>query len=282
MNMKTYNPQWVKQFYDDYGEREWNRHELTPTGEVSFHIHRHYLKQTIKPGDRVLEIGPGPGRFTQVLAEIGARVVIVDISSVQLELNRQYARKFSFEHSVIDWLEHDMCDMRTFVDGTFDAVVCYGGPLSYVLDNRQSAMKELLRVLKPGGIALVSVMSLWGSIHNRLDGVLRVSPEENAAIIRTGDLCPQNYRNCVHHCHMFRSQELRELLVRSGTEILAMSASSSLSTTWDNDLDKIRKDPAKWQEILDLELEAGRQPGCLDMGANLIAAVRKKFGDLRP
>ena len=50
---------------------EWERLIETPRDLVSLHIHTHYLKQHIKRGDNVLEIGPGPGRFTIELAKIG-------------------------------------------------------------------------------------------------------------------------------------------------------------------------------------------------------------------
>jgi ubiquinone/menaquinone biosynthesis C-methylase UbiE len=111
-----------------------------------------WIQRYIKPGDRVLEIGPG--KFTQKLAQIGAKIVVVDISSSQLELSRQCARKLGFENSVIDWLQHDITNMNTFLDGTFDAIICHGDPLRNVPD-RTAVTQELNRVLKTDGIALL-------------------------------------------------------------------------------------------------------------------------------
>ena len=45
----------------------------------------------------------------------------------------------------------------------FDAVVCYGGPLSYVMERSDDAFAELLRVTRPDGYVLASVMSLAGA-----------------------------------------------------------------------------------------------------------------------
>ena len=95
-----YDPAYIAQFYDDYGEQEWERLEATPADRVSFHIHRWYLEHYIRPGDRVLEIGAGPGRFTIELARLGARITVGDISPRQLDLNRIKVREAGVEDAL--------------------------------------------------------------------------------------------------------------------------------------------------------------------------------------
>ena len=270
-----YDAKWVERFYDDYGEKEWDRLVKDPTNEVRLHVHRHYLAKYVRPGARVLEVGPGPGRFTQILAELGAKLLVADISAGQLELNRQKAAELGFEHAVERRTQLDLCDMGVLADEAFDAVVCYGGPLSYVFERRGAAVGEVLRVLKPGASALFGVMSLWGAVHEFLDGVLKVGPEPNARIIASGDLCPRTYPDCTHHCHLFRSGELREFLEGCGAEVLEMSASNCLSAARSDRLDEARQDLCQWSQLLEMEIEACRETGCLDMGTHIIAAVRK-------
>ena len=269
-----YDSQWVERFYDEYGEKEWDRLVADPVNEVKLHVHRHYLEKYVCAGHRVLEIGAGPGRFTQVLAEIGATVVVADVSSGQLELNRKYATELGFDHAVEQRLQLDMCDMGVLDDARFDAVVCYGGPLSYVFEQRHCAVSEVLRVLKPAGTALLSVMSLWGGIHEYLVGVLGLSPEINKSIVRSGDLCPENFPDALHHCHMFRAGELREFLEGCGVAVVEMSASNCLSAARGEGLKEARQDPVQWGQLLEMELEACREPGCLDMGTHTIAVIR--------
>ena len=102
------------------------------------------------------------------------------------------------------------------------------------------------------------------------------TPEENAQVICTGDLCPANLTKSKHHLHMFRAKELRQLLEDGGLKVLLMTASDCLCGPSDSHLEEARQDPARWQELLMMELEACREPGCLDMGTHLIAVAKRE------
>ena len=143
--MPTYSRAQVAGFFDELGLGEWERLVKTPIAEVKFYIHAHYLRAHVPERGRVLEIGAGPGRFTQLLAELGCRVVVGDISSVQLALNRQKANELGFAAAVENWLLLDICDMSVLPDESFDAVVAYGGPLSDVFERREAALDECVR-----------------------------------------------------------------------------------------------------------------------------------------
>lgn len=272
-----YNGQHIANYYDQYGEKEWQRLVADPVNEVKLHIHTHYLKEYVPPESRVLEVGAGPGRFTQILAQIGAQVVVSDISAVQLELNKKYAQEEGFAEAVLAWETADICDLSQFASSSFDRVVAYGGPFSYALDQRDTALRECLRVLRPGGILLLSVMSLWGTLHSFLPSVLNdVSGEANRKVVASGDLVTETYDNNQHFMHMFRASELQGWLNQAGTQLLAISASSSLSSTWAEQLTEIRQDQGQWDLLLELELEACSQPGALDMSTHLLAVVKKR------
>jgi SAM-dependent methyltransferase len=271
-----YDPKWVRTYYDQYAEKEWQRWDRSPVERVKLEVHLHYLRQAIRPGDRVLEIGAASGRFTQELARITGRVVVADLSPVQLELNRQNGQRLGFSSAVERWVECDMCDLTPhFREAEFDAVVCYGGPLSYVFDRAGQAVRELERVTRPGGVLLFSVMSLWGGVHHFLPGVLQVSPEGNREILATGDLLPDKSDRLSHFCHMFRTAEFRALLEGCGLAVEVLSASDCLSATWGELLETVQEDDDLWQHLLEMELEACREPGCVDMGTHTIAVCKK-------
>ena len=141
----------ISRYYDAYGEREWERFAASPADRVSLHLHRRYLRQYVRPGDRVLEAGAGPGRFTIELARIGAAITVGDISPGQLAINAEKVAAAGGEGRVVERAPLDIVDLARFPDGGFDAVVCYGGPLSYVFDRADDALAGLLRVTRPGG-----------------------------------------------------------------------------------------------------------------------------------
>jgi ubiquinone/menaquinone biosynthesis C-methylase UbiE len=159
----NYDPGYIEHLYDQNPEKEWQRLVQSPSGEIRLYIHNHYLRTYLAEGMRVLDIGAGPGRFTQLLHEIGCKVVVGDISTRQLDANKAKAVELGFASSVEQWLKLDICDMTELSDDSFDAVVAYGGPLSYVFDRVEDALKECSRILKTDGILCSSVMSLWGA-----------------------------------------------------------------------------------------------------------------------
>lgn len=145
---------------------------------------------------RVLEIGAGPGRFTTELAELGCHVVVTDPSPVQLSLNKERIGATAAERFVERRELFDVCDISRYADGEFDAVLAYGGPLSYAFDQADVAMRGLLRVVKPDGVVVAPVMSLLGSwrlLFSEVCELTEVVGEETAdATLRAGGsaACP--------------------------------------------------------------------------------------------
>ena len=75
----SYNPAHTAASYDEYGERQWTRFEDGRTPAPSLAVHLDFLGRFISAGDRVLDIGADPGRFTIELARLGARRVTLSV-----------------------------------------------------------------------------------------------------------------------------------------------------------------------------------------------------------
>jgi arsenite methyltransferase len=104
-----------------------------------------------RPGDRILDVGCGPGFYvTELLEEVGREgsVVGVDISADMLAV----AAKRVDGHDNVEFHEADATSLPV-PDGTFDRAVCVQ-VLEYVRDV-PTALSEMHRALRPGGRALV-------------------------------------------------------------------------------------------------------------------------------
>jgi ubiquinone/menaquinone biosynthesis C-methylase UbiE len=105
-----------------------------------------------QPGERVLDLACGTGVVARLAAErVGAtgRVVGLDISAGMLAVARATS-----SNPTIEWLEGS-ADSLPFPDGSFDRALCQQG-LQYFPD-RSAAVRELRRVLAPGGRLAISV-----------------------------------------------------------------------------------------------------------------------------
>jgi SAM-dependent methyltransferase len=261
-----YDPEHIARFFDEYGTLEWERFDASPMDRVNLEIHLRFLREHIRPGDRVLDAGAGPGRFTLELARLGASVVAGDISPGQLVL---HAEKTAAVEDVVEARELlDIRDLGRFDDESFDAVVCYGGPLSYVLDEAETALSELIRVTKPRGHVLLSVMSLLGTARAFFEyfpGLVDEFGWQRAVtdVFETHDLTADVNRG--HVLRMYRWSDLERLVPPGRCRIVGASASNFLSVgreSWD-------------ERFLEHEMAACRERGALDGGTHLIAALER-------
>jgi ubiquinone/menaquinone biosynthesis C-methylase UbiE len=267
-----YNPKIIANFFDAYGEKEWNRLTATVSDQVSFHIHTHYLQKFIKAGDRVLEAGAGAGRFTIELAKLGTNITVGDISKVQLELNEKYIREAGLEDYVKERAQLDITNLKDFSDNSFDAVVCYGGPVSYVLDKGEQAISELLRVTKPGGYLFVSVMSLLGVTRSLFELVTTLEgyPDVLTRVSKDGML-----DNKLGHTalKMYRHSELKALLEDFPCQT---SAANYLSLSRDEFLATHLQDEELRKRFFSWELEYCAEEGAIDGGTHMIVILEKE------
>ena len=109
---------------------------------------REYAKRILRDcaGKRVLEYECGTGSYAFALADRGAAVTGIDISSTAIELAR--ARGYPPENPEF---RLGNAEALEFADGSFD-VVC-GTSILHHLDIER-ALRELRRVLRPGGRAV--------------------------------------------------------------------------------------------------------------------------------
>jgi len=266
----------VRRHFDDAVDAEWGRLADTVEGRVSFEVHRRFLAGYLRPGMHVLEIGAGPGRFTRELAGLGATIEVTDLSEPQLAANRERAEQDGYQAAVTGWRQLDVRDVAEFSAGSFDVVLAYGGPLSYVFDHAADALAGLLRVVGGRGTVVASVMSTLGAYRAFLPAVLELPDADSAHILATGDLRRSQPEG--HVCRMFRAREVTGLVQDAGGVLLAASASNWTSLDHPDVVAELERSPDRWASYLDREVELCAEPGALDGGTHILFAARPATG----
>ncbi len=104
-------------------------------------------------GKDVLDVGCGTGVISLLALQKGAaKVVCGDISNYMLELARAKADKQGYGVDRIDFRQLD-AESLPFEDASFDVVMT--GMALGLLPDQDKAVKEMVRVLRPGGLLSV-------------------------------------------------------------------------------------------------------------------------------
>ena len=278
-----YDPRYTKAFYDAYGLAEWSRLEATAYGRLQAIIHTDFLERYLRSGYRVLDAGSGPGRFSALIAKLGGRVTVLDISRRQLDLARERLTEAKLLANVEGFLEGDIVDLSMLPDGHFDLVVCYGGALSYVCEQRERAAAQLLRVTRPGGVLLVSVMSRFGVAANAVRSPLYPftvvkDPEGSRLfrIIREGDSsgAPSTKVHMQHApMHLYSAEELQALFTNCA--MLELAGSNVSTFEGSSYFEELATDPEAWATVVEVERALNHVPGLVDSGSHVIMATRR-------
>lgn len=104
-------------------------------------------------GRQVLALACGQGRDARLLADLGARVVGVDISDRLLSYARQFERKTP---RGIVYVNGDAQGLHEFADASFDVVVCHMALMD--IPDLARAAAAVARVLRPGGVFVSSIV----------------------------------------------------------------------------------------------------------------------------
>lgn len=269
----------VKAYYKGQGEREWLR-LTTAEGLVEFEVTAHTLAAYLKPGSRVLDIGGGPGRYAIWLAEQGYAVTLADLSAELLEIARTRISEAGLAEKFEEIVQADATDLSHWADATFDAVVCLG-PFYHLPDpaDREKAAREIVRVLKPGGLAFAAFMPVNAFIRRTLfvpdEQHHLTQPEWVAQLLETGlftNDVPGRF-NQGFGIHPFEIFPFFQKFGLTGLNLLGTDGIGfGLQETL---LDLKTSNPAIYQAALDLIIQTASDPSILGMSGHLLFVGQK-------
>jgi len=163
----------VREFYNGSVQIEWERIADKP----EFLLTCRMMDRYIMPGDSVLDIGGGPGRYSFFLAEKGCDVTLFDLSQENVNHVNKHSKesgtlvkaicgdareadKHINDHAGCDKYEHEQDSGKQF-----DHILLMG-PLYHLLEeqDRIKAINAALRLLKPGGLLFAAFINMSGGM----------------------------------------------------------------------------------------------------------------------
>lgn len=147
-----------------------------------YRSHYHLLPwiKRMQPGREVLEIGCGIGLDSYTMATNGLKLTAMDLTHVGVNTAR---RRFAANKLSGEFLVGDACDLP-FSSDQFDYLYSFG-VLHHAADTEQT-IKEVYRVLKPGGTAYIMLYhrhSLNEWVH-RLTRIPFEDRDESCPVVR--------------------------------------------------------------------------------------------------
>lgn len=120
---------------------------------------------------RILDIGSGPGTYTELLAKEGFQAQGVDYSQEMVEVAKKRTNN-AIPFSVAD-IYH-----LPFKDNSFDIVICFA--VFQTVEDCDRALAEIFRVLKPRGVIIITTLNRF----SLLSILSRKSPNSSFPLIR--------------------------------------------------------------------------------------------------
>jgi SAM-dependent methyltransferase len=195
-------------------------------GHPLFHNDAYWVDERFTPPGRLVDLGCGVGRHAIRLAQLGFDVVAVELSRPMLET---VARKAAAASVEVACVEANLCKLDCFPNNTFDFALSMFSTLGMIRgrEERQTALDEAARILKPGGRLALHVHNLFlnlriknarGWLVHQLIKTLLKHPD-------AGDR-RMTYRGIPNmEVHLYRWGELKRSLDRAGLvidEVLAI------------------------------------------------------------
>lgn len=270
---------YVRAYYDGFGEREWMRLEDPGDGALEFAITCHALTTTLPPNARILDIGGGPGRYAIWLAQRGHRVVLADLSPELLSIARDKIERAGMGTGIEEIVEADARDLSRWDDDSFDAVLSLG-PFYHLpnVEERNCAAAELCRVLRPEGLAYIALMPRYTFLRRTLaipDERNHLVQEHFVARLLEDGVFINDIPGRFTHGYGVRPQEVEPFFQHFGFRTLTLLATESIVPDIQRVLIELAEDdPAIYEAAFELVFSVASDPCILGMAMHLLYVGR--------
>ncbi len=150
-------------------------------------------RRLVPAGAKVLDCGAGTGELSLAASDKAESVLCTDLSKNMLKQAQRKARALGADN--IEFAARNIFDLQD-PDDTYDVVIA--GNVLHLLTNPQGAVKEMYRVLKPGGRLLLPTFTNKNSTR-LLIGIYKKLGFDPAA-----NYSPSEYKKMLGDCGLGR------------------------------------------------------------------------------
>ncbi len=262
----------------DYYERapEESRLELGASKLEEFRTRELILRHAPEPPSVVLDIGGAAGAYAFWLAERGYDVRLFDAAPRLVEVAERRN-----EHAKHRLTSCSIADARSVpADDASAAMVLLLGPLYHLVNahDRNAALSEAFRVLRPGGVLVAAGISRWASM---LDGLARELMRDNKfALIVERDLRDGRHENPTGELDYFttayfhRPEDLQTEVDDAGFEPVGLYGVEGPGWML-KDFDERWNDPGRREILIQTARALESEPAVMGCSAHLIVVGHK-------
>jgi ubiquinone/menaquinone biosynthesis C-methylase UbiE len=257
-------------FYDKFAPQEWGRLERHRTEfAVSLKAINTFLSN---PPCTILDIGGGPGRYAIELTRQGYSVTLLDISGENLKLARQKAKEADVALTGI--IHANALDLSEFESSSFDAALLIG-PLYHLLSygHRVQAIKEAVRILKPGGKLFAAFITRFAPFRNVANGEpawLAENPLYTLQLYNTGR---HDQPTQFAKAYYAQPEEVIPLMENCGFETLSLVGCEGVVAGHDSKVNALTGEA--WEARVNLNYNLGQEPTLYGASDHLLYVGQK-------
>ncbi len=231
-----------------------------------------YLPST--PAD-ILDVGGGTGAYSFWLASLGHRVSFIDLSDAHVCAAR--SKNNDLQAGLVSIHEGSALSIG-FPDASFDLVLNMGPLYHLTAEERPRALREMRRVLRPGGLVISSYISRFAALMDGYtDGYIDdpVFPSLAIGDVTSGVHDSPDEERYFTLAYLHRPDEVRPELEAGGLRMLDLFAVEGFFWTSPR-LDSYLSDTLKFERLLAHAELLEKEPSMMGASAHVLSVSIKE------
>lgn len=240
--------------------------------QLEFDTTIHKLTPYLLKGKSVCELGAATGRYSLHFAKLGCDVTAVELAPDQVKILNTKAKSEGIELKVFEGIA---CDVSFIESSSLDVCVILG-PLYHLktLHERELAVNEALRILKPNGVLAIAYISRFfvaGMFAQQFPEL--VTPEVLLELNKHGTVSNAKADSFFKVGYFATPSEIENLVNKNGFNVIGHAATDGFGRYISNGVNNFT--PSQYQTWLDYHLANCDEASLLGSSNHGLVIARK-------